>query len=264
MTSSAPDSANGSREIVLKHAPARRRRSRLEDRPHARSGRMTTAHGPQRLEDRGRMVREVVVDRDAAGRAAQFQPAAHAAEIRQSAAHLFGRQPDGATRPRSPPGRSSRCARRTAEQYVFFFYCGYTFSYVLLLARYRARQMMPTKLQLMRSSRNLFARRHAALMLVLGTHPSSHDEVCDIMRVALDELTKDLLHDGPVPRAVVNALDELPASPRRRRRAVSSSRKGCHRVARDLVPSEPLRRSRYGHREVGQPCRSACLPREWF
>ena len=28
---------------------------------------------------------------------------------------------------------------------------------------------------------NLFVRRHAALMLVLGAHPSSHDEVCDII-----------------------------------------------------------------------------------
>jgi hypothetical protein len=53
---------------------------------------------------------------------------------------------------------------------------------------------------------SLFARRHAALMLVLGTHPNSHDEICDVMRIALDELTKDLLHEGPVPRAVANAL----------------------------------------------------------
>ena|SRR5215813_8618022 len=53
---------------------------------------------------------------------------------------------------------------------------------------------------------NHFARRHAALMLVLGTAPTSPNEIADVMRIALDELTKDLMLDGPVPRAVASAL----------------------------------------------------------
>jgi len=88
---------------------------------------------------------------------------------------------------------------------------------------------------------NLFARRHAALMLVLGTHPSSHDEVCDIMRVALHELPNDLLQDGPVPRAVVNALTnclqalEDIGAPSLHRGEVAIELR-----ANDTVPSEPL------------------------
>lgn len=75
----------------------------------------------------------------------------------------------------------------------------------LVLARFReADDAYEAALEADRPS--VFARRHAALMMVLGTHPSSRDEVCEIMRIALDELAKDLMHDGPVPRAVVNAL----------------------------------------------------------
>ena len=85
---------------------------------------------------------------------------------------------------------------------------------------------------------SFFARRHAALMLVLGTHPSSHDEVCDVMNIAIDELTKDFLHDGPVPRAVMNALMnclraiEDFGAPRRGKIAIEH--------ANASVPPEPL------------------------
>ena len=72
------------REVVLKHPAARRRRSRLEDRPDAAIG-IRPAHGPQRLENRRRMVREVVEHRDAARLAAQLEPAPHALERRQPA-----------------------------------------------------------------------------------------------------------------------------------------------------------------------------------
>lgn len=88
---------------------------------------------------------------------------------------------------------------------------------------------------------SFFARRHAALMLVLGTHPSSHDEICDIMRIALDELKKDLLRDGPMPHAVVNALtnclraiEDTAAPPLHREKVAIELR------ADDPVPSEPL------------------------
>ena len=53
---------------------------------------------------------------------------------------------------------------------------------------------------------SLFASRHASLMLALGTPPRSHDEVCGLMRVALNELAKDGMFDGPVPRAIATAL----------------------------------------------------------
>ena len=86
-----------------------------------------------------------------------------------------------------------------------------------------------------------FARRHAALMLVLGISPSAHDEVCEIMRIALDELTKDLLHDGPVPRAVATALsnclraiEDIGAPSLHRERLPIELR------VSDSVPSEPL------------------------
>jgi len=75
----------------------------------------------------------------------------------------------------------------------------------LLLARFReadaAYEAVPDA-----EKPKLFARRHAALMLVLGTHPRSRDEVCAVMRIALDELTRDVMLDGPVFRAVANAL----------------------------------------------------------
>ena len=53
------------REVVLEHPPARRRRPRLEDRPDALA-RRRAPHRLQRLGDRRRMMREVVVDGDAA------------------------------------------------------------------------------------------------------------------------------------------------------------------------------------------------------
>lgn len=87
---------------------------------------------------------------------------------------------------------------------------------------------------------SLFARRHAALMLVLGTHPSSHDEICDVMRIVLDELTKDLLHEGPVPRAVVNALENcLQALEERSAPSLHRVRAAIELHAYDSVPSEP-------------------------
>ena len=88
---------------------------------------------------------------------------------------------------------------------------------------------------------NLFARRHAALMLVLGTHPSSHDEVCDIMRVALHELANDFLQDGPVPRAVVNALTNcLQALEDIGAPSVHRARAAIELRANQSVPPEPL------------------------
>jgi hypothetical protein len=51
-----------------------------------------------------------------------------------------------------------------------------------------------------------FARRHAALMLVLTSRPKSQDDICEVMRIALDELAKDLMHDGPLPDAVKACL----------------------------------------------------------
>lgn len=53
---------------------------------------------------------------------------------------------------------------------------------------------------------NHFARRHAALMLVLATPPQSRDEICEVMRIALDELAQDLMVPGPMPEAVAAAL----------------------------------------------------------
>jgi hypothetical protein len=53
---------------------------------------------------------------------------------------------------------------------------------------------------------NHFARRYGALMLVLGTTPQTRDQVCDVMGIALEELAKDLTHDGPLPDAVKACL----------------------------------------------------------
>lgn len=89
---------------------------------------------------------------------------------------------------------------------------------------------------------NYFARRHAALMLVLGIRPRSHDEICEVMRIALDELSKDLMLDGPVPRAVAAALTnclraiegiELASSSRGEKVSIELA-------ATDSAPSEPL------------------------
>ena len=51
-----------------------------------------------------------------------------------------------------------------------------------------------------------FPRRHAALMMLLSTPPRTRDEIADLMSVALDELTKELIIPGPVPEAVAAAL----------------------------------------------------------
>jgi|SRR5688572_18288668 hypothetical protein len=51
-----------------------------------------------------------------------------------------------------------------------------------------------------------FPRRHAALMMLLGTPPRTRDEIAEVMSVALDELAKDLMVPGPVPEAVAAAL----------------------------------------------------------
>lgn len=47
-----------------------------------------------------------------------------------------------------------------------------------------------------------YARRHAALMLVLGSKPTAPDDLREVMRIALEELAKDLMHEGPLPDAV--------------------------------------------------------------
>ncbi len=78
-----------------------------------RSG-IRRAHARERLGNRGRMMGEVVVDRDAVGRAAQLQPPADALEPPQPLApscRCSGRPP---RRPRSPPARCARCRRRAA------------------------------------------------------------------------------------------------------------------------------------------------------
>lgn len=51
-----------------------------------------------------------------------------------------------------------------------------------------------------------FARRHAALMLVLGSRPKLQDDICEVMRIAVAELEKDLMHEGPLPDAVKACL----------------------------------------------------------
>jgi hypothetical protein len=51
-----------------------------------------------------------------------------------------------------------------------------------------------------------FARRHAALMLVLTSSPTTRDDICEVLRIALAELEKDLMHDGPLPGAVKACL----------------------------------------------------------
>ena len=101
------------REIVLKHAAARRSRTRLEHRPDPRV-RIGGAQAGQRFGDRRRVVREIVVDGHAAGDADDLEPPLHAGEttaaLRRSARRSCRRRP----RRRSPPARSARCARRPA------------------------------------------------------------------------------------------------------------------------------------------------------
>jgi hypothetical protein len=53
---------------------------------------------------------------------------------------------------------------------------------------------------------NHFPRRHAALMMVLGTPPRMAGEIAELMGIALEELTRHLMISGPVPEAVVGAL----------------------------------------------------------
>jgi hypothetical protein len=53
---------------------------------------------------------------------------------------------------------------------------------------------------------NHFPRRHAALMMVLGTPPRMAGEIAELMGIALDELTRHFMISGPVPEAVVGAL----------------------------------------------------------
>ena len=72
----------GAREVVLKDTAARRSGARLEDGPDARV-RIASAQAGERLGDRGRMMREVVVDRDAAGDADDFEASFDAGERAQ-------------------------------------------------------------------------------------------------------------------------------------------------------------------------------------
>ena len=71
------------REIVLEHAPARRRRARLEHRPDARV-RVGGAQPGERFRDGGRMVREVVVHRHAVRHADDLEPPLDAGKGAQS------------------------------------------------------------------------------------------------------------------------------------------------------------------------------------
>ena len=88
---------------------------------------------------------------------------------------------------------------------------------------------------------SFFARRHAALMLLLDMHPSTHREVCEVMRVALSELAKDLMHEGPVPSAVLGSLtsclqavEDIGISLPSRENVATELR------ANESVPQEPL------------------------
>jgi hypothetical protein len=87
-----------------------------------------------------------------------------------------------------------------------------------------------------------FPPRHAALMMVLGTPPRTRSEVADLMCIALDELTKDLMISGPVPDAVAAALAnclraiedvELEAPFREERRSIELA-------TTDAAPSDTL------------------------
>ena len=101
------------REVRLEDPPARRRGSRLEDRPDA-AVRVGRAHAFERFTDRGRMVRKVVVDRDTGGGAAVLQPPADAPELRGAlppSCRCSVRRP---RRPRWPRARCGRCRRRAA------------------------------------------------------------------------------------------------------------------------------------------------------
>lgn len=80
---------------------------------------------------------------------------------------------------------------------------------------------------------NYFARRHAALMLLLGAPPQSQDEICEVMRIALDELSKHVMLDGPVPSAVAAALSNC-----LRAMEHSEDRVSIEQAVTDSVPPE--------------------------
>ncbi len=115
------------REVVLEHPPARRRRARLEHRPDA-GVRVRRAQAGQRLGDRGRMVREVVVHRDAVRRADHLEPPLDAGERPQPLGDALGADAhlgrDGDRRERvahvvradAAAARSRRTARRRAAR----------------------------------------------------------------------------------------------------------------------------------------------------
>src|SRR5262245_11991490 len=86
-------SGKGAREVLLKDAAARRSRARFEDRPDARL-RIRCAHPGNRLGDRSRMMREIVVDGDAVGAADYFEPALDAGEKAQTLANALGADAD--------------------------------------------------------------------------------------------------------------------------------------------------------------------------
>ena len=85
----------GAGEIGLEDPPARRRRTRLENRPDATAG-IRGAHACERLRDRRRMMREVVVDRHARGRPAPLHAPPDALEPRRPAATVSGLRPTAA------------------------------------------------------------------------------------------------------------------------------------------------------------------------
>ena len=79
-----PETRAGTTSPTAARTPPRRDRSGCADRTAL-----------QRLENRRRMMGEVVVHRDAARHAAQLEPPAHALELRQRAAQLVRRQARG-------------------------------------------------------------------------------------------------------------------------------------------------------------------------
>ena len=82
------------REIGLKHAAARCRRSRLEDRPNP-PVRIRRTHTRERLADRRRVMREIVVHGDAPHGSPVLHPPPHALESLQRCRHRVGAEPDG-------------------------------------------------------------------------------------------------------------------------------------------------------------------------
>jgi hypothetical protein len=87
-----------------------------------------------------------------------------------------------------------------------------------------------------------FPRRHAALMMVLGTPPRTRDEICDVMRIALDELAKELMIPGRLPEAVSAALAN------------------CHRAIEDLALESRIG----GEKRIVEVAASEPAPSEGF